>query len=182
MPNASARIRIDIVAQDLLSSGIKAGVVPIKFQETIDLLNGTSDGTIDLVYGVTESSKAASTIFPYDLVGVSLQDSFGTAVSFAEVVLIAVKNKRTTALAYLDVGPHATNGFGRLASSRGFWPADAAADADQGNIVAPDSWMVLYNKDGVPAGAGATDVLRVTTSGVAGATNSWDLLICGRSA
>lgn len=183
MPNASARVRIDIVAQDLLNSGIKAGVVPIKFQETLDLNNGTSDGSIDLVYGVTESSKAASTIFSYDLVGdPNFKDSFGAPVSFVEVVLIAVKNKRTTALAYLDVGPHATNGFGRLSGSRGFWPADAAADADQGNIVAPDSWMVLYNKDGVPVGAGATDILRVTTSGVAGATNTWDLLICGRSA
>ena len=99
-----------------------------------------------------------------------------------EVCLIAVRNKRTTALAYLDVGPHATNGFGRLVSSRGFWPADVGADADQGSIVAPDSWLVLYAKDGVPVTAGTGDMLRVTTSGVVGSTNTWDLLVIGRSA
>ena len=181
MPNASANIRIDITARDLLASGIKAGVIPLKFQVTTDLDNGTSDGKIDLAYGISETAKAASTIFSYDLTG-SLLDSFGAAVNFVEVCLIALRNNRTTALAYLDVGPHATNGFGRLASSRGFWPADVAADADQGSIVAPDSWLVLYNKDGVPVGAGATDILRVTTSAVAGATNAWDLLILGRSA
>jgi hypothetical protein len=112
----------------------------------------------------------------------SLINAVGGAVVFAEVCLIAVRNKRTTALAYLDVGPHATNGFGRLASSRGFWPADIAADADQGSIVAPDSWLILYNKDGVPVTAGTADILRVTTSAVVGSTNSWDILVLGRSA
>src|SRR5574343_634125 len=105
MGNASARVNIDIRAQDLLQSGIKAGVIPITFLQQLDLINGTS-----------ESSKAASSTTSYDLVGTSLTDSFGTAVSFAEVALIAIKNTRTTALAYLQVGPHATNGFGKLAS------------------------------------------------------------------
>jgi hypothetical protein len=41
---------------------------------------------------------------------------------------------------------------------------------------------VLYAKDGVPVTAGTGDVLRVTTSGVAGSTNTWDLLVIGRSA
>lgn len=181
MANSSAKINIDIQAQELLASGIKAGVIPSRFAIFQDLPNGTADGSCDLVFAKTESSIAASTITSYDLAG-SLTDSFGTTLTFVEVVLIAVRNKRTTALAYLDVGPHATNGFGRLSSSRGFWPADIAADADQGSIVAPDSWLVLYSKDGVPVTAGTGDVLRVTTSGVAGSTNSWDILVIGRSA
>jgi len=178
---ASARVNLDIRAQELLSSGIRAGVIPATFSVLLDLTTGTSDGQADLVYAASPSSVAASTVTSYDLAG-SLVDSFGTSLTFVEVCLIAVRNKRTTALAYLDVGPHATNGFGRLASSRGFWPADAGADADQGSIVAPDSWLVLYSKDGVPVTAGTGDVLRVTTSGVVGSTNSWDILIIGRSA
>jgi hypothetical protein len=181
MGTASARIAVDIRAQELLSAGIRAGVIPSNFHVLLDLTTGTADGQADLVYATTASGVAASTVTSYDLAG-SLFDSFGTTLTFVEVCLIAVRNKRTTALAYLDVGPHATNGFGRLASSRGFWPADAAADADQGSIVAPDSWLVLYAKDGVPVTAGTGDVLRVTTSGVAGSTNTWDLLVIGRSA
>ena len=181
MGTASARINIDLLAMDILSSGIVAGGIPAKFIEQFDLNTGTSDSQIDLAYAVTETAIAASTITSYDLAG-ALSGLVSTPQVFAEVVLIAVRNKRTTALAYLDVGPHATNGFGNLASSRGFWPADIAADADQGSIVAPDSWMVLYAKDGVPVTAGTADILRVTTSAVAGSTNSWDLLVLGRSA
>lgn len=181
MGTASARVNIDIRAQELLSSGIRAGVIPANFAVVLDLTNGTADGSCDLAYAASPSGIAASTVTSYDLAG-SLVDSFGTTLTFAEVCLIAVRNKRTTALAYLDVGPHATNGFGRLASSRGFWPADIGADADQGSIVAPDSWLVLYQKDGVPVTAGTGDVLRVTTSGVVGSINTWDILILGRSA
>jgi hypothetical protein len=181
MGTASARINIDLRAQELLASGIRAGVIPSTFSVVSDLTTGTSDGKIDLVFASTAASVSASTITSYDLAG-SLVDSFGNVLTFVEVVLIAVRNKRTTALAYLDVGPHATNGFGRLASSRGFWPADIGADADQGSIVAPDSWLVLYNADGVPVTAATADILRVTTSAVVGATNSWDILILGRSA
>lgn len=181
MGTSSARINIDIQALDILSAGVAAGVIPAKFLVQTDLNTGVSDGQCDLMFAKTESAIAASLITSYDLAG-SLKDSFGNTLTFVEVVLIAVRNKRTTALAYLDVGPHATNGFGRLAASRGFWPTDAGADNDQGNIAAPDSWMVLYSKDGVPVTAGTGDILRVTTSAVAGSTNSWDLLIIGRSA
>jgi hypothetical protein len=178
---ASARINIDIQAQDIISAGIVAGVIPAKFLQQLDLNTGVSDGQCDLVYAKTESGVAASTITSYDLSGTLVGLNQAVAV-FAEVVLIAIRNKRTTVLAYLDVGPHATNGFGRLSSSRGFWPADIAADADQGSIVAPDSWLVLYNKDGVPVVGGTGDILRVTTSGVVGSTNTWDILVIGRSA
>ena len=181
MSTPSARINIDIQAVDILSAGINAGVIPAKFAVNTDLSTGTADGSIDLMYAKTETGIAASTITSYDLNGV-LTNAFGASVNFAEVCLIAIKNHRTTALAYLDIGPHATNGFGRLSSSRGFWPADAAADADQGSIVAPDSWLVLYNKDGVPVAAGTSDILRVTTSAVVGSTNTWSILVLGRSA
>lgn len=188
MGAASAEVLIDINARDILAAGIAAGVMPQRFLVQLGLANGTADGSIDLIYAASPGAAgadaagfvAASTITSYDLTG-SLKDPFNRSVNFAEVVLIAVRNNRTTALAYLDVGPHATNGFGRLSSSLGFWPADIAADADQGSIVAPGGWLVMYAPAGVPVGAGATDILRVTTSAVVGSTNTWDIFIAGRS-
>lgn len=181
MSTPSAKVVLDIQAVNILSAGVSAGVIPSKMLVNLDLKNGTTDGSIDLVYTDTISSVAASTITSYDLAG-SLKDSFGASVTFAEVCLIAVRNNRTTALAYLDVGPHGTNGFGRLASGRGFWPADVGGDADQGTIVGPNSWIVLYSDAGVPVTAGTGDILRITTSGVTGSTNGWDLIVLGRSA
>jgi hypothetical protein len=116
-----------------------------------------------------------------DLSG-ALTDSFGNVVQFAEVVLIALRNNRVDAGAYIQLAPAAANGFGRLASSKGFWPADIAADADQGNIVGPSAWLTLYDPTGVPVTAGTGDILSIITSATVGATNAWDILILGRSA
>jgi len=184
MGNASGRVFVNVQAQNILAAGVAAGAIPLSFQAQLELANGTAAGSIDLAYGKTESSIAASTITSYDLSG-SLTDAVGAAVVFARVSLIAIRNNRTTALAYLDMGPHATNGFGRLGTPTagfGFWPADIAADADQGSIVAPGSWVVLHALAGVPLTNAASDILRVTTSAVVGATNGWDLLILGTSA
>jgi hypothetical protein len=184
MGNATASVSLQITARDVLTSGLARGVIPIQFAQILELNNGLADANIDLVYTDTKVAVAASNTpgQSYDLVGTSLKDSFGASVSFAEVVLIALYNRRLDAGAYLQVGPHATNGFGRLSGSKGFWPADLAADADQGSIVGPGAWLCLFDPVGVPAGAGATDILTVITSAVAGSTNGWDLLILGRSA
>lgn len=175
-----AKLSLSIVGADAISGGLRNGTLPIPIQEVLNLTNGVNDGQIDRLYYKQETGMPASTVNSYDLAG-SLTDAEGTTITFAEVCLLFVRNRRTTALAYLDVGPHATAGFGRLASSKGFWPADAAADADQGNIVGPGSFMLLYDKVGVPVTATTIDILRITTSGVSGSTNAWDLLILGRS-
>jgi hypothetical protein len=181
MANApSALVNLSITGRDVISSGLKAGVIPTPVLQYLDLSNGVNDGQIDLLYYKQESGIAASSTTSYDLAG-SLTDAEGTVLTFAEIALIYLYNRRNTALAYLDLGPHATNGFGRLASSRGFWPADVAADADQGTIVAPLSFVVLYSRAGVPVTAGTGDILRVLASGVTGSTNAWDILLLGRS-
>ena len=175
MATPSARVNIDIQASDILSAGILAGVIPARFQIAQDLTSGTTDGSIDLVYAKTESGIAASTITSYDLAG-SLKSPTGDGVVFAEVCLIAVRNKRTTALAYLEVGPHGTNGFGGLNNSKGFWKSGDSS------VVGPDSWYVVYDKVGVPVTAGTADILAITTSSAVGSTNTWDVLVLGRSA
>jgi hypothetical protein len=175
----TVKVAVEITGIEALA-GAGSGVVFDRFHQLLNLANGTSDGQINRLYFVQETLKAASATTSYDLSG-SLEDAFGDAVVFAEVCLIAIYNRRTTALANLNLGPHVTNGFGRLASSLGFWPADAAADADQGSIVMPEGWLVLYNPGGVPVTAGSGDILAVITSAVVGSTNSWDLMIAGRS-
>jgi len=185
MPTSRARVIIDIVAEQILSDALAAGVIPESFREALDFSSGTSDGSIDLVYGKSESGIAASTTTSYDLSG-SLENRLGQAVVFAEVCLIAIRNKRTTALAWVQIGPHATAGFGAVASNKGFW--GAALGSGGGNYVGPalttgqNGWAVFHDPTGVPVTATTADILATITSGVSGPTNAYDLLILGRSA
>lgn len=182
MGNSTASISLNITARDVLNSGLAKGVIPMTFAQVLELSNGLTDSSIDLAWSATVTGGAASTTTSYDLVGTALKDKFGAPVSFAEVVLIAIRNNRTDAGAYLTVGPHATNGFGRLSGGKGFWVADLAADGDQGSVVGPSSWYVVFDPAGVPTVAGTGDILAVTTSGTVGSTNAWDILVLGRSA
>jgi len=181
MGNATASVSLSITARDVLQSGLKAGVIPIQFANAVELNNGLADTQIDLAWSASRVNIAASSTTNMDLSG-ALTDSFGNVVQFAEVVLIALRNNRVDAGAYIQLAPAAANGFGRLASSKGFWPADIAADADQGNIVGPSAWLTLYDPTGVPVTAGTGDILSIITSATVGATNAWDILILGRSA
>ena len=181
MGNATASVNLSITARDVLNTGLKAGVIPIQFATAVELNNGLLDSQIDLAWSASRVGMAAGGTTNMDLHG-ALTDSFGNTVQFAEVVLIALRNNRADAGAYLLLAPAAANGFGRLAASKGFWSADIAADFDQGNIVGPSSWLCLYDPTGVPTTPGSVDVLSITTSAVVGATNAWDILILGRSA
>lgn len=180
MGNATASVNLSITARDVLTSGLKAGVIPIQFATAVELNNGLANGQIDLAWTASRVAMPASATTNMDLHG-ALTDSFGNTVQFHEVVLIALRNNRTTALANLTLAPGSSNGFGRLAGGLGFWPADIAADADQGNVCSPGGWLVLYAADGVPVTAGTADILSITTSAVAGDTNAWDILVLGRS-
>lgn len=149
----------------------------------LDLRNGTTDGQIDLAYGTRVTGVAASTTTVYDLAG-SLTDKSGSTITFAEVTTIAIRNLSSTAANYLTVGPDATNGFGVVASNKGFW-----ADASDRNVVPANydsssndgSWLILHSRGGVPVAAGSTDELAVITQGGTSA-NTWEIVIMGRSA
>lgn len=173
----TGRVLLDLSFQELISSGAKVGPLTTRLLADYDLVNGTSDGNIDRGWATRESGIGASVTTVYDVVA-GLNNTEGSAISMAEVVLIAVRNRSTTAANYLTVGPDATNGFGVVSSNRGFW-----ADATDRNVVPADgdSWLVLYSKGGVPASAGATDELAVITQGGTSG-NGWDIMILGRSA
>ena len=180
MGTASASVSLQITARDVLKSGLKAGVVPINFANILELNNGLTDANIDLAWSASRVAMPAGGTTTMDLHG-ALTDSFGNVVQFHEVVLIALRNNRLDAGAYIVLSPGAAP-FGRLAAGSGFWPADLAADADQGSVVGPGGWLCLYDPTGVPTAAGVTDQIQIVTSAVVGSTNSWDILVLGRSA
>jgi hypothetical protein len=192
MSSPSAKVLVNLAVFQAVTSAIRRGIVTDEILERIELANGTTDGVAcDKVYSNVEAGIAASTTTSYDLAGGSLKDIDNNTVTFFEVCLIFVRNKRSTAAAFLQVGGHATNGFGVAASGKGFWnallpnggnnlsPAMSAAPASDSSGY---SWLLLYDPVGVPVTAGTGDILAVITSAVAGSTNAWDIMIIGRSA
>lgn len=178
------RLAIDIQALETVAdpgSGKKQKEHALRL--LIDLANGTANGLIDKAYSTTATGIGASVTTVYDLAG-SLTDLNGDTITFAEVYLIAIRNRSSTAANYLAIGPDATAGFGVVTSNRGFW-----GDASDKNIVPADfdsqtgdgSWVILFSRGGVPVAAGSTDELAVITQGGTSA-NTWDLVILGRSA
>lgn len=175
MSTVSGRVSLSILAREILAAGISRGVIDREFTALLDLPNGTADGQINKCYAKRTTGIGATTTV-YNLIN-TLLDEDGVAINFDEVVLIAVRNLSTTAASYFTVGPDASNGFGVLASNKGFWPA--AIGSGGGSIVAADgdSWCVMHSKGGVPAATGSTDELSIVTPGTG---NTWDILILGR--
>lgn len=175
MSTATGKVILSVQAIEVLNEGVKAGVIPSKVLENLDLRAGTSDGQIDLAFVATETGKAVSSTTTYDLRG-GVNDSFGDSITFKEVCLILVRNKRTTNLAYLQVGPNSSDGFGTQVLNKGFF-----ADASDRAVVGPEGWYVSYQPAGVSVDATHFN-LDVSTSTIVGDINTWDILILGRSA
>jgi len=172
----SSKIDLSIHTRQVLSDGLEAGTISEKFLVSLDLKNGATSGKIDAAYSAQATAIAASTTTSIDLVA-GINDPFGTAISFATVNLIAIRNLRSTAGAYLDVGPHATHGFG-LSETEGPWIA--ALGSGGGNRIGPSGWFVFYSVAGVACTGGESDILATITSAIAGSTNSWDLVVLGQ--
>lgn len=179
---ANGTLAIDIVLKELISEGVINDRIAMEFREAIQWATGTADGQINLAYYKRETGIGASVTTVYDLAG-SLLDHSGNTISFAEVVLIIIRNRSSTAANYLLMGPDATNGFGVVASNKGFWadasdrdvvPADAGGDGTGG------SFVIKHCKSGVAVSGGSTDELAVITqSGTS--SNTWDIFIAGRA-
>lgn len=169
----NARLALNIQANSVLVNGLQNGVVPVNVLEMLDWTSGTNDNQINTIYYKREESIAASTTTQYDFAA-SLTDIYNQAFTPAEIVAIYVKNLRTTALAWLKVGPPA-NGFGIIGSNKGFWTA--ASDYD---VIGPGGFYLRYDPVGVPVTAATADLFDIITSAVTGSTNSWELLVLGR--
>lgn len=177
--SVSALADIKIVFNEIYSNGVNNPVnLPSEFRELLEYANGSSAGQVNLCVLITESGKAASGNTDYDLRALADDGTKGT-VSFSAIHLIAFKNKRTTASALLLLGPKdGTNGVGikdAPTAGLGFWNAGTE------RIVVPQGGFVILQSDtAIPVNATYKD-LRVSTSAVSGDTNSWDLMILGRS-
>lgn len=175
MGSASAKVKLTILANEILNKAIQAGVVPSTILEDLDLRNGTSCGQIDVVFARSEDTIAASTTTTYTL-DTGENDSFGEPIAFVEVVLVLLRNTRCAVGAYLELGANGINGFGALNANKGFWKTQPDR-----TIVAPGGWACMYEPTGVDVDGTHSD-LDVATSAVVGDINSWDILILGRSA
>ncbi len=175
----SGRLLIDFQIRELLTPSVAGnGVWVHNLQRALDLAAGTADGQIDKVYSVVEAGLGAAVTTAYDLAGTTLKDRNGASISFAEVTFLILVNLSTTAANVLQMGPAASNGFGALATNKGFW-----ADASDRSIAMGDgeSMVFLTSKTGVPVVAATGDILNVITAS-ATSLNTYLLIIAGRSA
>ena len=172
-----------VLGEEVISDGPLKGRNKHELELLLDLPKGTSDGQIDLVFSDYKSGIGASVTTVYDLVGTLLNLS-GGAVSFAEVVTIAIRNRSATAANYLLIGPDATAGFGEVSTNKRIW-----ADASDRNVIPANydsqtgdgGWIILHSRGGIPVAGGSTDELAVITHGGTSA-NAWEIVILGRSA
>jgi hypothetical protein len=171
----NGKVNLDILFTEVITNGMKSGVVPTRLSEIIDLPAGTQDAQINVAFAKTETGIGSAVTTSYDLVG-SLKNTEGTTINFDEVVLVAVRNKSSTAANFLKVGPDATHGFGILSGNVGIW-----ADVSDRNIIPADgdSWFVIYVKGGVAAADSTSDILDIITQSGTSA-NTWDVLFLGR--
>jgi len=170
----SGTVGLSIILREVLTGALRTGG-PLEraITESLDLAPGTLDGQINQAFAQTQTGIGASVTTVYDLIG-SLKDTEGNTLNFDEVVLVAVRNRSSTAANFLLVGPDVSAGFGVLGANVGFWN-----DATDRSVVAASSWTVMYCPAGVPAAAGTTDELAVITAGGTSA-NAWDIMIFGR--
>lgn len=134
----------------------------------LSMVSGTSDSQSDTVWSDTRTLTATSE--ELDLAG-SLPaplDPSGT-VTFAEVTILAIRNKSTTSTEILAIGGAAANHFVN-------WVANSSDIVNIG----PNGVMLLTSPiDGYAVTAGSADKLKID----AGAdTITYDILIVGRSA
>lgn len=178
----TGKIGLTLQATQNIVNGIVNAPAQAQILIDMQLPNGTSNGQIDRCYFATATGIAASTTTAYDLAG-SLTDYAGTTITFAEVCLIAVRNLSTTAVNRIQCGPG--DDFGVEGSNVGFWSANTwratvNADYSTGNPNS-GSWLVMYSHGGVPVTAGTADDFSVFTQS-GSSSNTWDILIMGRSA
>lgn len=154
--------------------------LPVGISSAIKLPNGDAVGEVNAAAYIRAEGVAASANVDYDLR--ALTDSTGLTgeQEFASVTAVVLRNRRSTALAWLKLGPKdGTNGaliIGSPGANKGLF--NSGTDR---LVVPPNGLAVLYSGEAIPLSATFKD-LRVTCSGVTGDTNAWDLLILGVSA
>lgn len=153
---------------EILDSGEnRSGDLRHKIEVDVRFKTGTGSGQVDKIWS-DRRTLAASGTDTLDLAGV-LTDSFGTAITFARVKMVAIRNRSSTDGVDLRAGPDATGGW-----------VGMFIDASDRNRIAAGGLLVWYDPNGQAVGAGATDELWVQNDGTASC--DYDIVVVGTSA
>lgn len=162
----SGQLDVRFLINEFFTGSVRNGSVKHELE-----LSKPWSGTTRKGYSDTQSGIGASVSTPYDLSGALTDRSPDAAtLNFDKVYAIAVRNNGAFPI---EVGPAASNGFGILSGTEGFWSSSSAR-----SIVPPGGHLVLQSEAGVPAVNGASDQLNVITQSGSSA-NGWDILIIG---
>ena len=164
MSTHNATLNLELEVRELLSSGIETGIITRRLRELVTLNTGTSNGQINKALYQRRTTTLASTA----LLG-GFSDEDGVAMNFDEVVLMAIRNRSTTAANYLTLA--SADNFGLIATPPGFW-----TDATGTVVIPANSLWLVYFIDGIPCAAGS-DNIDIT---VAAGADAYDLIILGR--
>ena len=138
---------------------------PQVLERILEMVNGTSDGQADLIWTDTRSLSTATE--DLDLTAV-LKDSFGDAISWAEVTGMWFKLNTETSGVYLQIGAKGATAFLSWCGS----------NADFVKVGPKGDFILTSPVDGFAVTASTADILQVEAVGAA----SYSVAIWGRSA
>lgn len=164
--SATAKLAIDLKMFETYSGDHGPTQKLHRLVEALTWLGGTGASQIDTVWSDTRTASATPDTL--DLRG-SLTGANGATLNFAEIVLIVIINRATTAGYLLTVGDAASN------------PIASIMEAATHRLnIGPSGAGILWNPiDGYATTAGSADVLQIDP----GANSiEYDIFIAGRSA
>jgi hypothetical protein len=162
------QIHLEILALFNPASPYEGGVEG-RLAKIATLTNGTGTGQADIPY-LADLSLTSGGNSVIDVRG-SVNNAFGSSVSMAKVLLVAIQNDATVDGYDLMAGPDATNGWG----AAGY--VQDVSDRRRINAGGVDIW---YDPNGIASVAGASDELYIENLGAGTITGK--ILIIGRSA
>jgi hypothetical protein len=167
-----ADITLSFSARETSSEGTQQGSLDHRIEAAIKLLNGTSDGQVDLVFS-EERTLSGSGSQEYDLAGVLAAAIGGATLTFVDICAVLLVN--ADADGDLTIGPAATNGC------LSFW-ADASDRVKCGRAASSSkpSIVFLFDDSGYTVTASTGDKITVTET--AGNACTYKIAFLGRTA
>jgi hypothetical protein len=168
MASANGTISLNAALNEVLSSGLRSGVVAhlldLSALQTMRLSSGVAAGQIDLVSSSKDIAILASSSLDVDVAG-GLTDSYGATITMAKVKLLAVYNAGTVAI--------------RVKSTTGQPLAILNGTTDAINL-GPGAAFFYFDPVGVTVGAGTTDRFTIVNVS-ASVASAHTLIVAGTS-
>jgi len=169
MATAGSATVVVSVAETLDTPQNRLGTIFDNLRPVYSWTDGVGASQNDLVWQNRIQIGAGATVTT-DLAA-GLTDSFGAAVVFVEVTMIAIFNRETVAARIMNFGPNSAN-------NPFLWTMVVANDLVQ---IPPGGAYIQWDDAGRTVGAGASDELRFINTD-AGGTLTYDIIVVGRSA